>query len=350
MQPCYKRNKIPHLPTVAIVVLNYNGLSLLKAYLPTLLLYSHGYGIIIIDNGSTDGSVDYLRNHFPTVTCMVHDGNYGVAKGYNVALKQIKATYYVLLNNDLLVTANWLTEMLALMEHDPSIGFCQPKILSLQRPDEFDYAGAAGGFIDMYGYPFCRGRIFNHIEKDSGQYDDTRAIFWTSGACVLVRAKAFHTLGGFDELFFAHFEEIDLCWRAHIAGWKVYYCGTSTVYHLGGATLAYQSPRKTYLNFRNRLLMLYKYHPAHLMDTIKNIAFNLLAIFRMWYLGKFAHSWAIVQAQIDFFKLKKKIKPKFLVPYLANIYKRSMVIDFYQKRNAFLKLPLISLHRIFGLS
>ncbi|MGI2257031.1 glycosyltransferase family 2 protein [Candidatus Cardinium hertigii] len=332
MQPCYKRNEIPHLPTVAIIVLNYNGLSLLKKYLPTLLLYSHGYQIIIVDNGSTDGSVDYLRNHFPTVTCMVHDGNYGVAKGYNVALKQIKATYYVLLNNDLLVTANWLTEMLTLMEHDPSIGFCQPKILSLQRPDEFDYAGAAGGFIDVYGYPFCRGRIFNHIEKDSGQYDDTRAIFWASGACLLVRAKAFHTLGGFDELFFAHFEEIDLCWRAHIAGWKVYYCGTSTVYHLGGATLAYQSPRKTYLNFRNRLLILYKYHPDHLMHTIKNIAFNLLAIFRMWYLGKFAHSWAIVEAQIDFFKLKKKSNPKFSSPYLGNRYKRSIVIDFFTKK------------------
>ncbi|CDG49792.1 glycosyltransferase family 2 protein [Cardinium endosymbiont of Bemisia tabaci] len=332
MQPCYRRNEIPHLPTVAIVVLNYNGLSLLKAYLPTLLLYNHGHKIIVVDNGSTDGSVDYLRNHFPTVTCMVHGGNYGVAKGYNLALKQIKATYYVLLNNDLLVTANWLTEMLTLMEHDPAIGFCQPKILSLQRPDQFDYAGGAGGFIDVYGYPFCRGRIFNHIEKDSGQYDDTRAIFWASGACLLVRAKAFHTLGGFDELFFAHFEEIDLCWRAHIAGWKVYCCGSSTVYHLGGATLAYQSPRKTYFNFRNRLLILDKYHPGRLMDTIRNIALNLLAIFRMWYLGKFTHSWAIVQAQMDFFKLKKKSNPKFSSPYLANIYKRSMVIDFFTKK------------------
>ncbi|MGI2298841.1 glycosyltransferase family 2 protein [Candidatus Cardinium hertigii] len=332
MQPCYKRNEIAPLPTVAIVVLNYNGLSLLKAYLPTLLLYSHDHRIIIVDNGSTDGSVDYLHSHFPTVTCMVHHENYGVAKGYNVALKQIKATYYVLLNNDLLVTANWLTEMLTLMEHDPLIGFCQPKILSLQRPDQFDYAGAAGGFIDVYGYPFCRGRIFNHIEKDSGQYDDTRAIFWASGACLLVRAKAFHTLGGFDELFFAHFEEIDLCWRAHIAGWKVYYCGTSTVYHLGGATLAYQSPGKTYLNFRNRLLTLYKYDPAHRMGTIKNIIFNLLAIFRMWYLGKFAHSWAIVQAQIDFFKLKKKSNPICFSSYLANRYKRSIVVDFFTKK------------------
>lgn len=334
MQEYYKPIVIPHhpLPSVAIVILNYNGLALLQAYLPTLLLYSHGYRIIVVDNASTDGSVDYLRSHFPMVTCMVHDANYGVAKGYNIALQQIKATYYLLLNNDLLVTVDWLKEMLTLMEDDPSIGFCQPKILSLTQPDQFDYAGAAGGFIDAYGYPFCRGRIFNLIEKDSGQYNDTRAVFWASGACVLVRAKAFHTLGGFDELFFAHFEEIDLCWRAHLAGWKVYYCGTSTVYHLGGATLAYNSPRKTYLNFRNRLLMLYKYHPTNLVYMIKNVGLDLLAAVRMWGLGKFAHSWAIVQAQIDFFRLKTKEQAKPSSAYLPNRYKGSMLIDFFIKK------------------
>lgn len=320
-----------HLPSVAIVVLNYNGLPLLKAYLPTLLRYSNRYNIIVVDNGSTDGSVTYLRSHFPTVTCMVHGANYGVAKGYNLALKQIQATYYLLLNNDLLVTNHWLEPLLALMEEDPAIGFCQPKILSLRKPDHFDYAGAAGGFIDDYGYPFCRGRIFHRIEKDSGQYNDTRAVFWASGACLLVRAKAFHSLGGFDELFFAHFEEIDLCWRAQLAGWKVYYCGSSRVYHLGGATLPYNSPTKTYLNFRNRLYMLYKYHPNHLIYAIKNLCLDLLAMLRMLVLGKFAHSWAIIKAQIDFFKLKNTHITKAAAADLPNSYKGSILVDFFIK-------------------
>lgn len=324
-----------HLPSVVIVVLNYNGLALLKAYLPTLVLYSNGYKIVVVDNASTDGSVDYIQAHFPTVAYIVHEANYGVAKGYNLALEQIQATYYLLLNNDLLVTASWLKALLALMEGDPSIAFCQPKILSLQKPDQFDYAGAAGGFIDAYGYPFCRGRIFNCIEKDSGQYNDTRAVFWASGACLLVRAKAFHSLGGFDELFFAHFEEIDLCWRAHLAGWKVYYCASSTVYHIGGATLPYNSPRKTYLNFRNRLCMLYKYHPNDLMYKIKNVCLDLLAIFWMLSLGKFAHSWAIVSAQIDFFKLKKKGMAQLSSACLPNRYKGSMLIDFFIKKKKY---------------
>ncbi|AXI24281.1 Glycosyl transferase group 2 family protein [Cardinium endosymbiont of Sogatella furcifera] len=315
-----------HLPSVAIVVLNYNGLALLKVYLPTLLLHSKGYTTIVVDNASTDGSVAYIQHHFPTVTCIVHKGNYGVAKGYNLALQQIQATYYLLLNNDLLVTAGWLKEPLALMEGDSSIAFCQPKILSLKQPDQFDYAGAAGGYIDRYGYPFCRGRIFNRIEQDKGQYNDTRAVFWASGACLLVRATAFHNLGGFDELFFAHFEEIDLCWRAQLAGWKVYYCGSSMVYHLGGATLPYSSPRKTYLNFRNRLLMLYKHRHNDLVSILINLCLDFLAICWMGALGKFAHSWAILKAQIDFFKLKKKCVAQ-PTAYLPNSYKGSILMD-----------------------
>ncbi|TSJ80948.1 MAG: glycosyltransferase family 2 protein [Candidatus Cardinium sp.] len=335
MQAYYKQLPNQDPISVAIVVLNYNGLPLLKAYLPTLLRYSNGYPIVVVDNASTDGSVDYIQAHFPTVACIVHDANYGVAKGYNLALRQLKATYYLLLNNDLLVTKHWLKRLLALMEGDPAIACCQPKILALKKPDHFDYAGAAGGFIDGYGYPFCRGRIFNRIEKDNGQYDDTRAVFWASGACLLVRASAFHMLGGFDELFFAHFEEIDWCQRAQLAGWKVYYCGSSTVYHLGGATLPYNSPKKTYLNFRNRLLLLYKHHPNHLMQKIRNVCLDLLAIFWMLMLGKFAHSWAILKAQIDFFKLKKKCMVKPSTRPLPNRYKGSILMDFFIKKKKY---------------
>jgi GT2 family glycosyltransferase len=322
-----------HSPTsVAIVVLNYNGLELLKQYLPTLLLYSSGHKVILVDNASTDGSVGYIQNHFPEVRCMVHDANYGVTKGYNLALKQIEATYYLLLNNDLLVTEHWLKDMLALMERDSSIALCQPKILSLIEPDRFDYAGAAGGFIDAYGYLFCRGRIFSSIEKDRGQYNDTRAVFWASGACLLVRARAFHVLGGFDELFFAHFEEIDLCWRAHLADWKVYYCGTSTVYHLGGGSLSYANPKKTYLNFRNRALMLYKYHPNNFFKIIERLCLDTIAAFRMLCLGKFSHSLAIFKAQIDFFKLKKQCTVNYPAFPLPNVYKGSIVMDFFIKK------------------
>ncbi|WP_243017954.1 MULTISPECIES: glycosyltransferase family 2 protein [Candidatus Cardinium] len=334
MQEWHKQTTLTnnHSPNLAIVLLNHNGLALLKQYLPTLLLYSDGYPIIVVDNASTDGSVAYLQHQFPEVKCIVYQSNYGVAKGYNLALKQIEATYYLLLNNDLLVTVDWLKGLVSLMEGNPAIACCQPKILSLIQPDQFDYAGGAGGFIDDYGYPFCRGRIFNHLEKDHGQYNDTRPIFWASGACLLVRAKAFHALGGFDELFFAHFEEIDFCWRAYLASWQVYYCADSTVYHLGGATLAYNSPRKTYLNFRNRLLMLYKHHGNNWGRTTKNIGLNLLAFFRMVALTKFTNGWAIVRAQIDFFRLNKEGLAKPSLAYLPYRYKGNILFDFFIKK------------------
>ncbi|MDD9139353.1 MAG: glycosyltransferase family 2 protein, partial [Candidatus Cardinium sp.] len=287
---------------LAIVVLNYNGMALLKQYLPPLLLYSKGHAVIVVDNASTDGSVAYLRQYFPQVTCIVHATNYGVAEGYNLALKQIQATYYLLLNNDILVTENWLQAPLALMQSDPSIACCQPKILSLLTPTQFDYAGAAGGYIDRNGYPFCRGRLFHSIEEDKGQYNDTRPVFWASGACLCIRAEAFHALNGFDPLFFAHFEEIDLCWRLQLSGWKVYYCGSSSVYHVGGATLAYHNPKKTYFNFRNRALMLYKNQRSTLCSTIKRTSLDLLAACYYLFLGKGNHSWAICKAQIDFLK------------------------------------------------
>ncbi|TDG95495.1 glycosyltransferase family 2 protein [Cardinium endosymbiont of Culicoides punctatus] len=317
-------------PSLAIVVLNYNGLSLLKQYLPTLLQYSDGYKVILVDNASTDGSVAYVQRQFPEVSCIVHNTNYGVAKGYNLALKQIHTTYYLLLNNDVLVTAYWLQDMLSLMQQNKGIALCQPKILSMQNPDYFDYAGAAGGFIDKDGYPFCRGRIFNSIEKDRGQYNDTRTIFWASGACLLVRAQAFHTLGGFDELFFAHFEEIDLCLRAHAMGWKVYYCGTSTVYHCGGATLTYTNPKKTYLNFRNRALMLYKH--KHMIGVPKRLFLDFIAMFSIFFMGKTKDAWAICKAQIDFFKMKKNYQAQHHACSLPNVYTKSILVDFFVKR------------------
>ena len=325
---------------VAILILNYNGLNLLKQYLPTLLLYSKDYTTILVDNASTDGSVSYVCQHFSEVLCIVHEKNYGIAKGYNLAIQQISATYYLLLNNDVLVTKNWLSELLAVMERNASIAFCQPKILSLTEPNRFDYAGAAGGFIDAHGYPFCRGRIFHMIEKDEAQYNDSRVVFWASGACLLVRAQAFHDLGGFDEVFFAHFEEIDLCWRAHLAGWIVYYCATSTVYHLGGATLSYHDPWKTYLNIRNRALMLYKYHSDSKMGIFKRLCLDILFACRMFFMGKIGHGWAIIKAQVDFFKFKKRCTMKRSMGPLPARYQGSIVIDFFiKKKKVFSKLP-----------
>lgn len=322
---------------VTIVVLNYNGITLLSKFLPSLLRYSGHYPIVVVDNASVDGSVAFIKKHFPTVSCLVHAENYGFAKGYNIALKQLQTTYYLLLNNDIMVTNGWLSNMLNLMELNPSIAFCQPKIRSLIRPDQFDYAGAAGGFIDVDGYPFCRGRIFDAIEKDYGQYDDTRSVFWASGACFMVRAEAFHELGGFDELFFSHFEEIDLCWRAQLAGWQVYYCGASSVYHLGGATIAYGSSQKSYLNYRNRALMLYKYDSA--LRIVRRLVLDLLAALRLCCLGRMASSWAVVRAQVDFFKLRKKCLINRSNIVLPNRYSGSLIVDFFIKhKKVFAKL------------
>ncbi len=319
---------------VAIVVLNFNGIALLKRFLPTVVQYSKNHTIFLVDNASTDASVSYVQTHFPSIKCIVHEENHGVSKAYNLALEQIHATYYVLLNNDVLVTEHWLQDMLFLMEEDKSIALCQPKICSLVAPNWFEYAGAAGGFIDVRGYPFCRGRIFNNLEQDTGQYNDKRAIFWASGACLLVRARAFHALGGFDPLFFAHFDEIDLCWRAHLFNWKVYYCGSSTVYHLGGGSLPYTHTYKTYLNFRNRALMLHKYHSFFFCTCMERFFWDVLAAFRMCLLGKFAHGWAIIKAQLDFFKLRKQCKTYYMHRFylLPTVYTGNMVIDFFIKK------------------
>lgn len=246
--------------SIAIVILNWNGAKLLRQFLPSVIKFSPGefVRIVVADNGSTDGSLELLRNEFQQVEVLDLQQNFGFARGYNEALKQIASDYYVVLNSDVEVTSGWLDEPIQLLESNPEIAVVQPKILSFNQKTHFEYAGAAGGFIDRFGYPFCRGRIFNEIEEDRGQYDNQTDIFWASGACMFVRASVFHQSGGFDADFWAHMEEIDLCWRLQNQGYRIVFTPKSKVYHLGGGSLPYESPRKLYLNFRNNLWLLYK--------------------------------------------------------------------------------------------
>ena len=250
------------LPKVAVVIINYNGRIFLEKFLPSVVSGTYGnQEIIVADNASTDDSVSFLRAQYPQVRIILLERNHGYAGGYNQALKQVTADYYVLLNSDVEVMPGWIEPIVALMEADPGIGACQPKILSYHHKDQFEYAGAAGGWIDSLGYPFARGRVFDFCEKDLGQYDDASSIFWASGASLFVRGHLFHTAGGFDEYFFAHMEEIDFCWRLQLLGYTIYACPASTVYHVGGGTLPKGNPRKVFLNFRNNLIMLGKNLP-----------------------------------------------------------------------------------------
>lgn len=247
---------------LAIVILNWNGLSMLARFLPTVLEYSRDEaGIFVADNGSTDGSVEWLSRHHPEVGIIKLDRNYGFAEGYNRALRQVQADYYLLLNSDVEVTHHWLTSLIEFMDSHDDVAACQPKLLSEIDKDKFEYAGAAGGFIDKLGYPFCRGRIFDTVETDNGQYDSQEEIMWATGACLMVRSKDYWEAGGLDPRFFAHNEEIDLCWRLHLAGRRIFCVTDSVVYHVGGGTLPKGNPMKTYLNFRNNLTMLYKNLP-----------------------------------------------------------------------------------------
>lgn len=250
---------------VAIVILNWNGKKLLSQYLPAVIQNSseEGVEIIVADNHSDDGSVTFVQQNYPWIKIIQLEENYGFAKGYNMALKEVKADYYILLNSDVEVTSGWIAPMIKLMQDDPTIAAVQPKVLSWQNKDEFEYAGAAGGFIDKLGFPFCRGRILNVMEKDEGQYDQETDIFWATGACMAVRANYFHKAGGFDSDFWAHMEEIDMCWRLKNMGYQIKYTPNSKVYHLGGGTLPYDSPTKLFLNFRNSLWLLYKNLPRH---------------------------------------------------------------------------------------
>lgn len=245
---------------VAVVILNYNGENLLRQFLPSVIQHSTSAEIIVADNGSTDQSLNILESEFSTIRTIRLNENFGFCRGYNETLKQVDADIYILLNSDVEVTAGWIHPMTDLFVRDNHIAAIQPKILSYTHRNKFEYAGAGGGLIDAFGYPFCRGRLFQRIEDDFGQYNDEHEVFWASGACMAIRSSIYHDHGGLDEDFFAHMEEIDLCWKIQRTDSKVFYTGKSTVYHLGAGTLGYQSPRKTFLNFRNNLTMLLKHY------------------------------------------------------------------------------------------
>ena len=250
-------------PLVAIVILNWNGRKVLEQFLPSVLRTTYpNYQVVLADNASSDDSCTWVANYYPQVRIIAMDKNRGYAEGYNRALQAVTADYYVLLNSDVEVQPGWLEPMIRLMETNMRVAVCQPRILSYTQRDHFEYAGAAGGWLDAWGYPFCRGRVFDTVEKDIGQYNDHCPVFWASGAALLIRSRCFHEMGGFDPYFFAHQEEIDLCWRLQHAGYEIYVEPASIVYHLGGGTLPQGNPRKTYLNFRNNLIMLWKNLPA----------------------------------------------------------------------------------------
>ena len=287
----------------AIVILNFNGKSWLEKFLPTVILHSSISEIFVIDNASTDDSIHYLKENFPSVSIIINKENHGFAGGYNVGLKSIKADIYCLLNSDVEVTKNWIEPVLNLFERDKNIAAIQPKILSFSDKTKFEFAGAAGGFIDNVGYPFCRGRNFETIEKDSGQYDDETEIFWASGCALFIRSSDFWADNGFDERFFAHQEEIDLCWRLKNAGKKIFYTHRSTVYHVGGGTLNKTNPTKTFLNFRNNLTMLVKNLPFVTLlwvIPLRLILDGFAAIFLAKKEG-FPHFIAVLKAHFSFY-------------------------------------------------
>ena len=288
--------------TVAIVILNWNGFAHLRTYLPSVVQHSSGARIIVADNGSTDNSREALTP-FPAVEWLSLDRNYGFTGGYNRALAQVEADVYVLLNSDVRVTAGWLQAPLSRLRHHGEVAAVQPKILADARPTQFEYAGACGGYLDALGYPYCRGRIFDQVEQDHGQYDDARPIDWASGACCFVRASSWHELGGFDESFFAHMEEIDLCWRMRRAGHEVWVEPGSTVHHLGGGTLAYASPNKTYLNFRNSLASLVRNETGltRWLKLLARLALDGLAGLKFLVAGEPSHTWAILRAHGAFY-------------------------------------------------
>lgn len=290
------------LPTVAVVILNWNGKHWLKQFLPSVLAtnYSQAY-VYVADNGSTDGSIEYVKVNFPSIKLVVNDKNYGFAGGYNKALQQINADYYVLLNSDVAVTSNWLQPLVDCMQASPNVGACQPKILAFNQPLYFEYAGASGGFIDAYGYPFCRGRIFDTLEEDRQQYNQSIDIFWATGAALCIRADLYHRIGGLDDDFFAHMEEIDLCWRIKRAGYHIKVCPEAEVYHVGGGTLP-KSKQKIYLNFRNNLVLLLKNLPRNRLAFILLVRMNLdfVALLKALVAGNWQEVVAIHEAHKHF--------------------------------------------------
>lgn len=308
---------------LAIVILNWNGKSWLEKFLPSVTKYSQNVDIYVIDNFSDDESVDFLKAHFPTIKIVLNDKNYGFAGGYNEGLKHIHAEYYCLLNSDVEVTENWIEPVLNLFKKDPEIAAVQPKILSYHNKKYFEFAGAGGGLIDNLGYPYCRGRIFDDVEEDKGQYDDETEIFWASGCCFFIRSKDFWEQNGFDARFFAHQEEIDLCWRIINSGRKIYYTGQSKVYHVGGGTLNKQSPQKTFLNIRNNLSMMMKNLPfPHLIWVLfLRMILDGAAAFYFAYKNGLSHLWAVLRGHFGFYAQ---------IPGTIKLRQKNQVKKYYQ--------------------
>jgi GT2 family glycosyltransferase len=321
------------MSNTAVVILNWNGKKFLEQFLPALVEHTAApdVSLIVADNGSSDGSEDFVRQNYPHIRWMGLDKNYGFTGGYNRALQQVEATYYVLLNSDVEVTKNWLSPLTALLDNNPEIAVCTPKIKSFAHRHRFEYAGAAGGFIDKYGFPFCRGRILNHTEEDHGQYDTVRPVFWASGACLVVRSELYHRLNGLDDDFFAHMEEIDFCWRVQQLGYAVVCCPQSEVFHVGGGTLSQEAPFKLYLNYRNSLYMLYKNLPDASRSSILLRRFCIDAISSVIYClqGKFASFAALWKGYFHFWKHKKAMRQKRLPEHnrkVSGVYARSIVM------------------------
>lgn len=289
----------------AIVILNWNGQKLLEQFLPSIVNFSENEAeIYVADNASTDNSIAFVKDNFPTVKIIKNAVNGGYAKGYNDALQNINADIYCLLNSDVEVTQNWLPPILDVFKADEKTAIIQPKILDYKDKSKFEYAGAAGGFIDLYGYPYCRGRVFNHLETDHNQFNDITEIFWASGACLFIRSTIYHKIGGFDEDYFAHQEEIDLCWRTQNIGYRVKYVGTSSVFHVGGATLQESNPHKTFLNFRNSLLNVVKNVPKKwfLFVVFSRLVLDGIAGVKFIFELRPIHTWAILKAHFSFYR------------------------------------------------
>lgn len=325
---------------LAIVILNWNGTSLLKQFLPSVIEHSKEAEIYVADNASTDDSVTFVKTHFPSVKIIQNTENGGYAKGYNDALKHVKADVFCLLNSDVEVTENWLTPIIDTFKNNSNTVILQPKILDFKNKAFFEYAGAAGGYIDKYGYPYCRGRIFETLEKDNGQYNDTTEIFWATGACLFIKSDVYKKLDGFDASFFAHMEEIDLCWRAKNQGYSIKYVGTSTVYHVGGATLNAINPKKTYLNFRNSLCTLTKNAKGSLFYIIFiRLILDGIAAIKFLFELKPKHTFAILRAHFSYYtNLRRLLKQRKRVKNKIIYYKKtSVVIDYFVNKNRYYK-------------
>lgn len=335
-------------PRVAVVILNWNGEFFLEKFLPSV--YNSAYPnieFVIGDNNSTDNSIEFVQNYYPHITIIQNETNYGFAGGYNKVLEQVEADYYVLLNSDVEVTDDWIAPVIDMLEVDPDMVAAQPKILAYHDKKKFEHAGGAGGFIDAFGYPFCRGRIMDHLEEDHGQYNDAKEVFWASGAAFFIKSEAWREAEGFDTDFFAHMEEIDLCWRLKKMDYKIGYCPQSVVYHVGGGTLKTSNPKKTYLNFRNNLLMLQKNLSfwTAVWVIFARLWLDLAAIFKFLAEKKFKDAWAVSRSHqyffLNIFKTAEKRKEQIRFENKKGKYKGCVIWEYFMnKRRKFSDLPV----------